>query len=214
MLKNIEQKDKRQRKEKKRKLSTKSPQIVLATASSTRIEMFKKTRIPFLYEKHSVNEEAIKREKYSRQREKIATLLSIAKARSIQKSYLDKIIIGSDQILICEDKLMSKARDLYQAEKNLNFLCGKKHELWSSTVAINHGKLVFSTLEKAEILFIEESRSKIKNYVRQNKDTILTSVGCYRIEDNNKYRLIEILSGSEETIKGFPIETLIKTLAI
>tara|TARA_B100000886_G_scaffold339658_1_gene305793 strand:+ start:1418 stop:2062 length:645 start_codon:yes stop_codon:yes gene_type:complete len=214
MLKSIEQKDKKQRKDNKRKLSRKSPQIVLATASSTRIEMFKKTGIPFLYEKHNVDEEAIKREKYSKRREKVATSLSIAKARSIQKKYLGKIIIGSDQILICENKLMSKAINLDQAEKNLNFLCGKKHELWSSTVAINHGKLVFSTLEKAEILFIENSRHKIKNYVRQKKDIILTSVGCYRIEDNNKYGLIKILSGSEETIKGFPIETLIKTLDI
>ena len=189
------------------------PQIVLATLSQTRINMFKQTGIPFVFKQHNVDEEKIKKSKYDKQKENLALTLAEAKARSIADTYPDKIVVGSDQILICENKLFSKPRDLKEAEKNLIYLVGKHHFLWSAVVAIKSGKIKFSILTKAHIYFRNISRKNIQNYVKKNSNTVLSSVGSYKIEDNAKYGFIKVLAGSEETIRGFPIQKFINTLA-
>ena len=53
------------------------------------------------------------------------------------------IIIGSDQILVCEGKLINKSNSLSEAKKNLINLRGKTHTLISSTYAIKNRKILF-----------------------------------------------------------------------
>ena len=212
MLKKSEQIRKTKAIERKNRITKAYPQVVLATLSRTRIEMFSKTGIPFIVEPHHVDEEKIKRAKFHLQKEELATTLAEAKARSVENKHSDKIIIGSDQILICDGNLLNKPRNLQNAEQNLYFLAGKKHLLWSSVVAIERGNIQFSIIKKAHIYFRSISKQEIQNYVKQNKRTVLSSVGCYKIEDNKKHGYVKVLSGEEETIKGFPIQELINTL--
>ncbi len=198
--------------QKKEQIFKVNPQVVLATLSKTRIGMFKATGIPFIMEPHKVDEQKIKKAKFCNQKERLATTLAEAKARSIEKKFPDKIIVGSDQILICEGKLLSKPENIEEAEQNLNFLVGKQHTLWSSVIAVKKGGIYFSTRKKARIYFTELSKKEIQNYIRRNKNAVLSSVGSYRIEDNEKYGYIKVLSGEEETIKGFPIQRFISIL--
>ena len=188
------------------------PQFVLATLSQTRIDMFRETGIPFSVEPHDVDEEKIKKTKFCEQKERLATSLAEAKARSVEKKHPNKIIIGSDQILICEDKLLSKPVNLKEAERNLLFLAGRHHYLWSSVVVLNSGSIKLSVQKKAYVYFKNISKKEIRSYIYSNKNTVLSSVGCYKIEENEKYGYIKILFGDEETIKGFPIQKLLKKI--
>ena len=42
--------------------------------------------------------------------------------------------------------------------------------------------------------------------------TTLSCVGSYKIEDNNKYKFLEIVKGDEESIVGFPIKKFIQKI--
>ena len=212
MLKKSEQKRKNGNHPKKNQIFGVYPQVVLATLSETRIEMFKATGIPFIMEPHKVDEKKIKRAKFCQQKERLATTLAEAKARSIEKDHPNKIIVGSDQILVCEGKLLSKPENVEEAERNLQILAGKNHTLWSSVIAVKTGSIYFSIRKKARIQLKDLSKKEIQNYISVNKNTVLSCVGSYRIEDNEKYGYIKVLSGEEETIKGFPIQEFISIL--
>ena len=47
------------------------------------------------------------------------------KAQSVSSIFNDKYIIGCDQILECEGKLINKAQNLDEAKENLAYLTGK-----------------------------------------------------------------------------------------
>lgn len=64
------------------------------------------------------------------------------------------------------------------------------------------------------LYFNNISDKTINDYVKNNKKTVLTTVGSYRIEENQKYNFIKIIRGNKETIKGFPIKDLLKKLKV
>ena len=65
----------------------------------------------------------------------------------------------------------------------------------------------FEETKEAELLFKNISPKKIEDYLKENKDALM-SVGSYRIEDNCKYNFLEVLKGDHETIIGFPLKNL------
>ena len=70
--------------------------------------------------------------------------------------------------------------------------------------------IFYETVKKAKLFFRSTTESEIKKYIQENKTAVFSSVGSYRIEDNKKYNLVEILSGDNETIIGFPIKNLLE----
>ena len=55
------------------------------------------------------------------------------------------------------------------------------------------------------------SKPQIEKYVKKNKSAVFSSVGSYKIEENDKFKLVEILSGDKETIFGFPFNEFLKS---
>ena len=62
------------------------------------------------------------------------------------------------------------------------------------------------------LFFANISRNDIELYVKNNKKTVLTTVGSYKIEENSKYKFLRVIEGDRETILGFPIQDLIKKI--
>ena len=59
----------------------------------------------------------------------LVRLLAKKKAESVMEDYSKNIIIGSDQILVCEGKLINKSENLSDAKNNLINLRGKDTHL-------------------------------------------------------------------------------------
>ena len=79
------------------------------------------------------------------------------------EDYPKNIIIGSDQILVCEGKLINKSKNLSEAKNNLINLRGKKHTLISSLYVIKNKKFYFEETKKAEMLFKKFHKKKLMN---------------------------------------------------
>ena len=142
---------------------------------------------------------------------KIAETLAKTKAQSVVKKK-DELIIGSDQILVCESKLIDKPRTIQEAKQNLIFLRNKKHKLISSVVVICKDDIVFKETKVAILKMRNISDNDIEMYLAKNKQTALNCVGSYKIEENYRYNFLEIIKGDLETIIGFPARKFIERI--
>ncbi len=191
------------------KLLTKNQHIILASSSKTRINYLKKSFTKATAVQHKVDELEIKNRNKNLIFEDLAKLLAKRKAQSIIEDYPESIVIGSDQLLVCDGKLFNKSKNILEARSNLIKLRGKKHTLISSIYAIKNQKPYFQETKKAEILFKNVSQVRIEEYLEKKKKDVLMSVGSYRIEDNKEYNFLRILKGDHETIIGFPLKSFI-----
>ena len=192
------------------KLYTEHKQVILASSSKTRVNYLKQHLDRILVVRHKVDEKKVKDEFIETNFTDLVRLLAKKKAESVMEDYSKNIIIGSDQILVCEGKLINKSENLSDAKKNLINLRGKRHTLISSLYVIKNKKFYFEETKKAEMLFKKIPKKKIDEYLSEQKKEVLKSVGSYRIEDNSKYNFLNILKGDHETIIGFPLKNFIK----
>ena len=142
--------------------------------------------------------------------EAISLMLAKYKADSLDNAFNKAIIIGSDQILVCNNKIYDKAKTKEEAIENLLELQGNEHNLISSTYIAQNKTCIWSCTKTACLFFYPISKNKIKNYVQGNSEAVFSSVGCYQIENNHRFKFVKIISGNNETIMGFPIEEFIK----
>ena len=191
------------------KLSTKYQQIILASSSQARIEYLESQNINFQIRPHKIDESIIKKKKLHFT--KIVETLAKLKAQSVIENK-DELVIGSDQILICESKLIDKPRTINEAKRNLIFLRNKKHKLISSVVVIYRDEIVFKETKEAILQMKNISDNDIEIYLAKNKETALNCVGSYKIEENSKYNFLEVIEGDLETIIGFPASKFIERI--
>lgn len=190
------------------KLYTENKHVILASSSQTRISYLKKHFRKAIAVQHKVDEMEIKRKNKDLSFEDLVKLLAKRKAQSIMEDYQEGIVIGSDQLLVCDGKLFNKSKNISEARSNLIKLRGKKHRLISSTYAMKNQKPYFEETKQAKVLFKNVSQIRIEEYLTEKKKEVLMSVGSYRIEDNKKYNFLKILEGDYETIIGFPLINL------
>ena len=190
-------------------LSTICQQIILASSSKSRIEYLKREKIDFEVRPHKVDERVIKKKKITYK--EIVEELAETKARSVVERE-NEVIIGSDQILICEERLMNKPETISEAKNNLLFLKDKEHKLISSVAVIYNESIIFRETKKARLKMKNISEVDIDEYLSKNRQTALSCVGSYKIEENKKYNFLEIIQGDMETIIGFPVNNFIERI--
>ena len=184
-------------------------QIILASSSKSRIEYLKRKKIEFEVRPHKIDERIIKRKKITYIN--IVDELAEAKARSVVERE-NEIIIGSDQILICEERLIDKPETISEAKNNLLFLKDKQHKLISSVAVIYNETIIFRETKDATIKMKNISEVDIDEYLIKNKQTALSCVGSYKIEENEKYNFLDVVQGDMETIIGFPVNNFIERI--
>ena len=194
----------------KQEKHTKLSKVILASSSEVRKIMLNQYFSKVINVPHNAEEEKYKKQKNPP--EDIVLRIAKEKALSVLKDYPNETIIASDQILVCENNLLSKPKSLEEATKKLLFLRNKTHKLLSSIYVIRTGKLYFQQVKEASLFFANISQNDIELYVKKNKKTVLTTVGSYKIEENSKYKFLRIIEGDQETILGFPIQDLIKKI--
>jgi len=185
--------------------------VILASQSETRRKMLNKYFSQVICIPHNIDEEKFKAQK--KDPEKIVLEIAKEKARSVAKDYPNEMIIASDQILKCEGEILSKPKTKQSAINKLLFLKNKTHELYSSIYVIQKTKFYFQQFKTASLFFANVTKKDIESYVKNNVETVLSTVGSYKIEENAKFKFIQIMKGDRETILGFPIKGLIKKIA-
>ena len=195
---------------KKNKKIINSTQVILASSSQTRINIVKKYFSKVRVIEHKVDESEEKEKNKKLNAAELAKFLAKKKARSIIDTFKNSYIIGCDQTLECNEILISKPRTLRQAKENLMFLSGKEHRLYTCLYVLKNAKRFFSEETMSHLYLKNISESQIEKYIKENKKTVLSCIGSYKIEDNQKYKFLKIIEGKEESIMGFPIKNFVE----
>ncbi|MGB5213565.1 MAG: nucleoside triphosphate pyrophosphatase [Anderseniella sp.] len=187
--------------------------LILASNSAARRQMLSNAGYRFDTIAADIDERALKTTHLdaSLPIDDLALVLANAKAQAVNTDHPADLVIGSDQVLICEGKVFTKVNTLPQAAQQLTELQGKTHVLISAVACWHENQPVFQTSETASMRMYRLTAKDIDTYLAETGSTILGSVGCYQIEGKG-IRLFEEVQGSHFTIMGMPLTPLVKFL--
>jgi septum formation protein len=196
-------------------LQADDPVLVLASQSATRQALLTRAGLRFEALPASVDEAALKE---SAQAEGIppedaAIMLAEAKAERIARRVPDALVIGCDQLLVCqmEDKSLrwfDKPADLDAARAQLMLLRGRTHRLVTATVAWRGGARIWQDITQPRLTMRQFSEDFLGAYVAAEGDAILGSVGAYRLEAMGVH-LFSRVDGEHSAILGLPMLPLL-----
>ena len=129
-----------------------SKRIILASQSTARQAMLRNAGVEFEAKPARIDEEAIiaSLQAEGANPNDIVDALAEYKALRVVGSDPTGLVIGSDQILVCDKKIYSKARTMDEARAKLIELRGKPHQLMSAAVIFEDGKPVWRTVGRAQ----------------------------------------------------------------
>jgi septum formation protein len=189
--------------------------IVLASRSATRRAMLTAAGVPLEVVSASVDEDLIKAAMLAEDAppRDIADALAEAKARKGSGKRPDALVIGADQVLVCDGQILSKPTSPDATMEQLRFLSGKEHRLISAVVVYLGGEPQWRHVDVARLTMRRLSEAYLQGYVTRNWQEVRHSVGGYQIETEG-IRLFESVKGSHFTILGLPMVELLGYLTL
>ena len=76
-------------------------------------------------------------------------------------------VLGCDQILVCDEIIYNKPKDILAAKAQLSALSGKTHQLLTAVVLFQHGKRIWHHLSVADMTMRHFDNEFIDFYLEQ-----------------------------------------------
>lgn len=189
--------------------------IVLASGSEIRAHLLRQAGIEFETDVPRLDEQAIKAALLAEEAppRDIADALAEAKARKISSKHPGRIVLGCDQVLDFEGKLLSKPASEEVALTQLKEMRGKRHMLLSAAVIYRDGEPIWRHVGQVRLVMRKCSDAFLEDYVSRNWDSIRHAVGAYKLEEEG-VRLFASIEGSYFNVLGLPLMELISYLGL
>ena len=187
--------------------------LILASSSSSRRRMLEAAGVVFTVVAPNMDEDLMKDVLAGSGAEAaiVADALAEAKAIAISERHGDALVLGSDQVLRCGERIFNKAVDKSEAAATLLALKGAEHELISAAVIARAGVPIWRRTESAWLRMRDFSDEFLKEYLNAELPDILGSVGCYRIEGRGAQLFSEV-KGDQFCIRGLPLIPVLDAL--
>tara|TARA_X000000950_G_scaffold99151_1_gene125381 strand:- start:931 stop:1518 length:588 start_codon:yes stop_codon:yes gene_type:complete len=181
--------------------------LTLASGSQVRAELLRGAGLTFDVAVSGVDEGVIKKT-HTGTPDELALKLAAAKASAVERGGL---VVGADQILMCEGRLFDKPATMTAARENLKFFRGRSHALISGTVLLDNGTQTWSLTQQVHLKMRDFSDEFLDAYLEQAGENVLKSVGCYQLEGPG-IQLFEAVDGDYFAILGLPLLPLLAAL--
>ncbi|MBN1214974.1 MAG: septum formation protein Maf [Candidatus Lokiarchaeota archaeon] len=186
--------------------------LILASKSTDRKEIFKTMDINIKYIDSDINEEIFK----AKIKDPIKLVKKLAHVKvlnvidKIQSIYNDAIIIGADTIVELEGEIIGKPLDEDDAIRILGKLSGKKHNIFTgiSILRLPERKNIID-YDKTEVEFLSLSDDEIDLYIQTQEWK--GKAGAYSLREKAGL-FIKSIKGSHSNILGLPMQKLYKIL--
>lgn len=189
--------------------------IILASSSDIRAQMLRNAGVSFDIIPSRIDEDSVKMAlavEYATPRD-IADTLAEMKARKVAEKGTSGLVLGCDQVLSFKGKTLSKPKTIDEARTQLITLRGETHQLLSAAVIFDDFKPVWRHVGVARLLMRDFSDAYLDDYLHRNWDSIRSSVGGYKVEEEG-IRLFRQIQGDTFTIQGLPLLELLSYLTV
>jgi len=140
-----------------------------------------------------------------------AFLLAEMKARQVAQRFPEALVIGADQILVCDEEWYDKPASVAAARNQLRMLRGRTHVLETAVVCQRGNDRVWYNLSRPKLTMRSFSDAFLEAYLAAERDDVLSSVGAYRLEARG-VQLFEQIEGDFFAILGLPLLPLLAYL--
>jgi septum formation protein len=185
-------------------------ELILASGSAIRAELLRHAGVRFTVETAAVDEAEIKSSFHAAGRPAVdcAVVLAEAKAARVSRRHVGALVIGADQMLVCDGTWYDKPADRARARDQLLTLRGKRHELISAACVLRDGGRLWQIVERPALTMRHFSDHFLEEYLAASGDAALASVGAYQLEGRG-VQLFERIEGDFFAILGLPLLPLL-----
>ena len=186
------------------------PKLVLASESASRQALLAAAGLVFEMRPARIDEGEIKQ---SAKAEGMlaadcAILLADMKAARVARGVPDAVVIGADQLLVCEGHWFDKPRDRMEAASQLRSLMGRSHELVTAVVCYRGGERIWHHMARPRLMMRPLSDAFLSAYLDAEGERVGETVGGYRLEGLGVH-LFERVEGEHSAILGLPMVPLL-----
>ena len=189
--------------------------VVLASGTESRQKLLTAAGLAFRIVPPEVDEAAIHGALYNGNAETdpsdVAELLARAKAEEVSARVPGALVIGADQVLSLDGKILDKPTDRDAVRDSLFALRGKTHQLHSAVALAEGGQVIWTHIETAHLTMREFSSEFLGRYLAAAGPQVYQSVGPYQL-DGLGIQLFDRIEGDYFAILGLPILLLFARL--
>ena len=188
-------------------MNIKGKKIILGSASPRRRELLAGLDINFEVDTRNNFEEHFNSET---PQDKIPEVLSEGKSYGFHRDLAeDEILITSDTLVLCGDRVMGKPHSREEALDMLHHLSGRVHKVITAITVRDHLHC-HTVSDTAYVHFKELSENEMEYYVDTYRP--FDKAGAYGIQEWIGYIGIDKIEGSYFTIMGLPVHLVYQEL--
>ena len=188
-------------------MDIKGKKIILGSNSPRRKELLGGLDIDFTVDTGNTFEEVYDP---STPHERIPEVLSEGKSYGFHRELADdEVLITSDTLVLCGDRVMGKPHSREEAIDMLRCLSGREHKVITA-VTIRDSRRCKTTADTSLVYFKELTDNEIEYYIDQYRP--FDKAGAYGIQEWIGYIGIDKIEGSYFTIMGLPVHLVYKEL--
>jgi len=189
------------------------PRLVLASASASRRSLLTAAGLTFDVRPADIDEAMVKHDALVERTnaETAALRLADLKAAAIVRHEPDAIVIGADQILVCNGAWFDKPVDVSAAREQLRVLRGRSHFLVTAVVCHRGDARVWHHVAVPRLVMRDFSDDFLDQYLAAEGDAVISAVGAYRLEGRG-IQLFDAVEGEHTAVLGLPMLPLLAFL--
>ena len=179
--------------------------IILASGSQIRRQIMTDAGLGFEVIVKPVDETAIKQSMQAEGSRPKDIADALAEAKSRRVSQIEQgLVIGADQIMVMDNVLFDKPKNMEEARERLLNMRGKTHFLIGAVVICENGQPVWRYASKTKLTIRNFGEKFLDDYLTEEGESILKSVGAYRFEGRGS-QLFSNVEGDFFSILGLSL---------
>ena len=180
--------------------------IILASASPRRRELLEKAKIPFKTVPSTAEEAA----STDGPPQGLAMANALAKAENVAASHPKDLVLGSDTIVVLENRIYGKPKDAADARRMLGELEGKTHSVFTAVaLVLKDAGIADVSCDESRVTFKSMDGAAIDAYL--SRVHVLDKAGAYAAQEAGEL-IIEKIDGAFDNVMGLPVALLKKRL--